>query len=234
MLCNYLISTESSFWFSFCFINGRPAACWFVYGICKWCIFPVYGCYLNCINLFAVCTQLRTSSLLADIPSMKMFRCATLTINVAGSRCVVAGWLAAPRCAAAAWQLQDVVRQHGGSALIVRAAARVVSITLYPPIPGSSCLYLQVIKLWLFQLSVLGTDPARRLVPRCLQWLAFWYTHGIKSEHISWDSFTHVLWWLGSAICICLIFVGQIGLWLVSYNYVMDLWNFWIWLVMMF
>jgi hypothetical protein len=31
---------------------------------------------------------------------------------------------------------------------------------------------------------------------------------GIKSEHISWDSFTHVLWWwwLGSAICICLIF----------------------------
>jgi hypothetical protein len=180
--------------------------CWFVYGICKWCIFPVYGCHLNCINLFAVCTQLRTSSLLADIPSVKMFRCATLTISVAGSRCAVAGWLAAPRCAAAAWQLQDVVRQRGGSALIVCAAARVVSITLYPPIP-SSCLYLQVIKLWLFQLSVLGTDPTRRLVPRCyLQWLAFWYTHGIKSEHISCDSFTHVLWWLGSAICIYLIF----------------------------
>jgi len=59
---------------------------------------------------------------------------------VAGSRCAVAGWLAAPRCAKTAWQLQ-------GSSLIARGASRVVSITLYPPIPGSSCLYLQVIKL---------------------------------------------------------------------------------------
>jgi len=59
---------------------------------------------------------------------------------VVGSRCAVPGWLAAPRCAEAAWQLQ-------GSSLIERGASRVVSITLYPPIPGSSCLYLQVIKL---------------------------------------------------------------------------------------
>ena len=55
---------------------------------------------------------------------------------VAGSRCAVAGWLAAPRCVVAAWQLQGVVRQRGGSALIARSAARVVSITLYPPIPS--------------------------------------------------------------------------------------------------
>jgi hypothetical protein len=56
---------------------------------------------------------------------MKMCRC------VAGSRCAVEGWLAAPKCAAAAWQLQDVVQQRGGSALIARGAARVVSITLF-------------------------------------------------------------------------------------------------------
>jgi len=37
---------------------------------------------------------------------MKMCRCATIIISVAGSRCAVAGWLAAPRCAVAAWQLQ--------------------------------------------------------------------------------------------------------------------------------
>jgi len=43
---------------------------------------------------------------------------------VAGSRCAVAGWLAAPRYAATAWQLQ-------GSSLIARGVARVVSITLF-------------------------------------------------------------------------------------------------------
>jgi len=63
---------------------------------------------------------------------------------VAGSRCAVAGWLAAPRCVVAAWQLQGVVRQRGGSALIARSVE-------HHPIPSYP---------WLA--CVLGTDPTRR------------------------------------------------------------------------